>query len=73
MLAQLNSRCWLPVLMHDSLRCNSASMTPRCANLHRQCRRHADPLLVHNGEVTEVNVGGMPLGWLPEAEYDEGP
>jgi sigma-B regulation protein RsbU (phosphoserine phosphatase) len=29
------------------------------------------PLLVHNGEVTEVNVGGMPLGLLPEAEYDE--
>jgi sigma-B regulation protein RsbU (phosphoserine phosphatase) len=29
------------------------------------------PLLVHNGDVTEVNVGGMPLGLLPEAEYDE--
>jgi len=29
------------------------------------------PWLVHNGEVTEVNVGGMPLGLLPEAEYDE--
>ena len=29
------------------------------------------PLLVHNGEVTEINVGGMPLGLLPEAEYDE--
>jgi phosphoserine phosphatase RsbU/P len=29
------------------------------------------PLLFHNGEVTEVNVGGMPLGLLPEAEYDE--
>ena len=29
------------------------------------------PLLVHNGQVTEVNVGGMPLGLLPEAEYDE--
>src|SRR5258708_2872939 len=25
--------CWLPVLMRDSLRCNSASMTPPCANL----------------------------------------
>jgi phosphoserine phosphatase RsbU/P len=29
------------------------------------------PLLVHNGVVTEINVGGMPLGLLPEAEYDE--
>jgi sigma-B regulation protein RsbU (phosphoserine phosphatase) len=29
------------------------------------------PLLVHDGQVTEVNVGGMPLGLLPEAEYDE--
>ncbi len=29
------------------------------------------PILVKNGEVTEVNVGGMPLGLLPEADYDE--
>jgi len=29
------------------------------------------PLLVKNGEVTEVSVGGMPLGLLPDAEYDE--
>jgi sigma-B regulation protein RsbU (phosphoserine phosphatase) len=29
------------------------------------------PLLVHNGEVSEINVSGMPLGLLPEAEYDE--
>jgi phosphoserine phosphatase RsbU/P len=29
------------------------------------------PLLVRNGEVTEINVAGMPLGLLPEAEYDE--
>ncbi|HKM67672.1 MAG TPA: PP2C family protein-serine/threonine phosphatase [Candidatus Acidoferrum sp.] len=29
------------------------------------------PLLIRNGEVTEINVAGMPLGLLPEAEYDE--
>jgi sigma-B regulation protein RsbU (phosphoserine phosphatase) len=29
------------------------------------------PLLIRNREVTEINVGGMPLGLLPEAEYDE--
>ncbi|HXX17462.1 MAG TPA: GAF domain-containing SpoIIE family protein phosphatase [Candidatus Eremiobacteraceae bacterium] len=29
------------------------------------------PLLVRNGEVTEINVTGMPLGLLPEAEFDE--
>jgi sigma-B regulation protein RsbU (phosphoserine phosphatase) len=29
------------------------------------------PLLIRNGEVSEVNVAGMPLGLLPEAEYDE--
>jgi len=29
------------------------------------------PLLVKGGQVTEVNVGGMPLGLLPDAEYDE--
>src|SRR5246500_1532552 len=29
------------------------------------------PLLVRNGKVTEINVGGMPLGLLPEAEYDQ--
>jgi phosphoserine phosphatase RsbU/P len=29
------------------------------------------PLLVRNGEVTEINVTGMPLGLIPEAEFDE--
>src|SRR6201997_1219146 len=29
------------------------------------------PLLVRNGEVTEVQVSGVPLGLLPEVEYDE--
>lgn len=29
------------------------------------------PLLIHNGQVSEINVGGMPLGLLPEADYDE--
>jgi phosphoserine phosphatase RsbU/P len=29
------------------------------------------PLLVRNGEATEIQVSGMPLGLLPEAEYDE--
>ena len=29
------------------------------------------PLLIHDGQVSEVNVGGMPLGLLPEAEYEE--
>jgi sigma-B regulation protein RsbU (phosphoserine phosphatase) len=29
------------------------------------------PLLVRNGEVTEINVTGMPLGLLPEAEYED--
>jgi len=29
------------------------------------------PLLVRNGQVTEINVTGMPLGLLPDAEFDE--
>jgi phosphoserine phosphatase RsbU/P len=29
------------------------------------------PLLVRHGEVTEINVTGMPLGLLAEAEFDE--
>jgi sigma-B regulation protein RsbU (phosphoserine phosphatase) len=29
------------------------------------------PLLVRNGEAAEVQVSGMPLGLLPEAEYEE--
>jgi phosphoserine phosphatase RsbU/P len=29
------------------------------------------PLLVRNGKVTEINVTGMPLGLLPEAEYED--
>jgi sigma-B regulation protein RsbU (phosphoserine phosphatase) len=29
------------------------------------------PLLIRNGEVTEINVTGMPLGLLPEAEYED--
>jgi len=29
------------------------------------------PLLIHNGEVSEINVSGMPLGLLPDVEYDE--
>jgi sigma-B regulation protein RsbU (phosphoserine phosphatase) len=29
------------------------------------------PLLIRDGKVTEINVAGMPLGLLPEAEYDE--
>ena len=29
------------------------------------------PLLIRNRVVTEINVAGMPLGLLPEAEYDE--
>ena len=28
------------------------------------------PLLIRNREVTEINVGGMPLGLLPDVEYD---
>ena len=29
------------------------------------------PLLVHDGEVTEIDVRGVPLGLLPNTEYDE--
>ena len=29
------------------------------------------PLLVRGGQVTEINVTGVPLGLLPEVEYDE--
>ncbi|HUI51779.1 MAG TPA: GAF domain-containing SpoIIE family protein phosphatase [Terriglobales bacterium] len=29
------------------------------------------PLLIRNREVSEVNVAGMPLGLLPDVEYDE--
>jgi sigma-B regulation protein RsbU (phosphoserine phosphatase) len=29
------------------------------------------PLLIHGGEVTEIEVRGVPLGLLPNTEYDE--
>ena len=29
------------------------------------------PLLIRSGQVTEINVTGMPLGLIPEAEFDE--
>jgi phosphoserine phosphatase RsbU/P len=29
------------------------------------------PMLIRNGAVTEINVTGMPLGLLPDAEFDE--
>jgi sigma-B regulation protein RsbU (phosphoserine phosphatase) len=29
------------------------------------------PLLLRNGQVTEINVSGVPLGLLPEVEYEE--
>jgi sigma-B regulation protein RsbU (phosphoserine phosphatase) len=29
------------------------------------------PLMIRDGEVSEINVGGMPLGLLPDVEYDE--
>lgn len=29
------------------------------------------PLFIRDGQVSEVNVSGMPLGLLPEAEFDE--
>lgn len=29
------------------------------------------PLLIRNRDVTEINVAGMPLGLLPEAEYEQ--
>ena len=29
------------------------------------------PLLVRDGRVSEINVSGMPLGLLPEADYDD--
>ncbi|MGB2625678.1 MAG: SpoIIE family protein phosphatase [Candidatus Acidiferrum sp.] len=29
------------------------------------------PLLVRGGQVTEINVSGVPLGLLPDVEYDE--
>jgi sigma-B regulation protein RsbU (phosphoserine phosphatase) len=29
------------------------------------------PLLIHNGEVTEIDVRGVPLGLMPNTEYDE--
>jgi len=71
MLAQLTAACWLPVLMRDSLRCNSASNDAR---VERTYHRHAAGRCLCSSttaKVTEVNVGGMPLGLLPEAEYDE--
>jgi phosphoserine phosphatase RsbU/P len=29
------------------------------------------PLLIRDGDVSEINVAGMPLGLLPEADYEE--
>jgi len=29
------------------------------------------PLMIRGGDVSEINVGGMPLGLLPDVEYDE--
>jgi sigma-B regulation protein RsbU (phosphoserine phosphatase) len=29
------------------------------------------PLMIRNGQVTEINIGGMPLGLMPDVEYEE--
>jgi phosphoserine phosphatase RsbU/P len=71
MLRQLNSRLLAArldakfIAMHFSIY-DAARRTLNVANAGGTL-----PLLVHNGEVSEINVTGMPLGLLPDPEFDE--
>jgi sigma-B regulation protein RsbU (phosphoserine phosphatase) len=71
MLSQLNSRLLAARL---DARFIAMQFAVYDAALRELCIANAGgtlPLLIRNHEVTEINVGGMPLGLLPEAEYDE--
>ena len=71
MLAQLNSRLLAARLDARFIAMQFAVYDAALRELAIANAGGTLPLLVHDGQVTEVNVGGMPLGLLPEAEYDE--
>jgi len=71
MLAQLNSRLLAARLDARFIAMQFAVYDAALRELAIANAGGTLPLLVRDGQVTEVNVGGMPLGLLPEAEYDE--
>jgi sigma-B regulation protein RsbU (phosphoserine phosphatase) len=71
MLAQLNSRLLAARLDARFIAMQFAVYDAALRELTIANAGGTLPLLIRNREVTEVNVGGMPLGLLPEAEYDE--
>ncbi len=48
-----------------------ATLDPKCNRLIYTNAGHNPPLLVRNGEVTLLETGGMIVGFLEDAEYDE--
>jgi sigma-B regulation protein RsbU (phosphoserine phosphatase) len=71
MLAQLNSRLLAARLDARFIAMQFAVYDAALRELTIANAGGTLPLLIRNREVTEINVGGMPLGLLPEAEYDE--
>jgi phosphoserine phosphatase RsbU/P len=71
MLTQLNSRLLAARLDAKFIAMQFAIYDAALRELNVANAGGTLPLLVRNGEVTEINVTGMPLGLLPEAEFDE--
>jgi len=71
MLAQLNSRLLAARLDARFIAMHFAVYDAALRELSIANAGGTLPLLVHNGEVSEINVSGMPLGLLPEAEYED--
>src|SRR5271166_1173431 len=71
MLQQLNSRLLAARLDAKFIAMQFAIYDAALRELNISNAGGTLPLLVRNGEVTEINVTGMPLGLLPEAEFDE--
>ena len=71
MLAQLNSRLLAARLDARFIAMHFAVYDAALRELSIANAGGTLPLLVRGGEVTEINVSGMPLGLLPEAEYED--
>lgn len=71
MLAQLNSRLLAARLDARFIAMQFAVYDAALRELSIANAGGTLPLLIRNGEVTELNVSGMPLGLLPEAEYED--
>ncbi len=71
MLQQLNSRLLAARLDAKFIAMQFAIYDAALRELNVANAGGTLPLLVRNSEVTEISVTGMPLGLLPEAEFDE--